>query len=356
MDTISRNNYEVWFIDYLDGQLDCGQVDQLLDFLNENPDLRNELEAAAGIRLTITEDQMDNKDALKYSATDIPGVPHSDYRCIARMEGDLPPGENERFDEELAANDRLKSQFAAYEQTRLVPDDTIQYPNHGQLKRKVRVMGTWWLSISSAAAVLLLALILWPQRNMDTSTVATLGDTPDQAEVLVEPIDNEQVKPAEPVISMASLSPIPVKVLAKAVEKPAVVITTPPVERELRLIQPLEAKILLTKLSVPDPELSQINLASLTADQRVENPHEYQTLGQLALNFFRQEVLGQDPDLVKQTRFSMWEVADAGINKISSIVGSDAQLNCQYNKDGSVVAVSFNSRLMDVEAPVRQND
>jgi hypothetical protein len=72
MDTISRNNYEVWFIDYLDGQLDCGQVDQLLDFLNENPDLRNELEAAAGIRLTITEDQMDNKDALKYSATDIP--------------------------------------------------------------------------------------------------------------------------------------------------------------------------------------------------------------------------------------------------------------------------------------------
>jgi hypothetical protein len=67
-------------------------------------------------------------------------------------------------------------------------------------------------------------------------------------------------------------------------------------------------------------------------------------------------VLGQDPDLVKQTRFSMWEVADAGINKISSIVGSDAQLNRQYNKDGSVVAVSFNSRLMDVEAPVRQND
>ena len=40
---IDRSNYEIWFIDWLDGNLNSNQVEKLKLFLNENPDLEEEL-------------------------------------------------------------------------------------------------------------------------------------------------------------------------------------------------------------------------------------------------------------------------------------------------------------------------
>ena len=39
---IDRSNYEIWLIDWIDGNLNSLQIDQLKLFLNENPDLREE--------------------------------------------------------------------------------------------------------------------------------------------------------------------------------------------------------------------------------------------------------------------------------------------------------------------------
>ena len=41
---IDRSNYEIWFIDWLDGNLNSLQVEQLKLFLDQNPDLREELD------------------------------------------------------------------------------------------------------------------------------------------------------------------------------------------------------------------------------------------------------------------------------------------------------------------------
>ena len=40
---IDRSNYEIWFTDWLDGNLNSLQVEQLKLFLDQNPDLREEL-------------------------------------------------------------------------------------------------------------------------------------------------------------------------------------------------------------------------------------------------------------------------------------------------------------------------
>ena len=41
---IDRSNYELWLIDWLDGNLDEVRIKQLQFFLNENPDLKTEAE------------------------------------------------------------------------------------------------------------------------------------------------------------------------------------------------------------------------------------------------------------------------------------------------------------------------
>ena len=40
---ITRDNYESFFIDYIEGNLPENMIDQFLDFLNQNPDLKEEL-------------------------------------------------------------------------------------------------------------------------------------------------------------------------------------------------------------------------------------------------------------------------------------------------------------------------
>ena len=40
---INRNNYEVFFMDYLDGNLDESVVNDFIEFLQKNPDLKEEL-------------------------------------------------------------------------------------------------------------------------------------------------------------------------------------------------------------------------------------------------------------------------------------------------------------------------
>jgi hypothetical protein len=40
---IDRNNYEPFFMDYLDGNLTAGEIDELIDFLSKNNDLAKSL-------------------------------------------------------------------------------------------------------------------------------------------------------------------------------------------------------------------------------------------------------------------------------------------------------------------------
>ena len=48
---INRNNYEKWFVDYLDGILDENSEQELHFFLKANPDLAEELESVGNVSL-----------------------------------------------------------------------------------------------------------------------------------------------------------------------------------------------------------------------------------------------------------------------------------------------------------------
>ena len=62
---ISRENYESWFLDYLDGRLDAGQQGILRAFLEFNPDLRLELESMEPVRLEAEDVRYEMKLALR---------------------------------------------------------------------------------------------------------------------------------------------------------------------------------------------------------------------------------------------------------------------------------------------------
>ena len=48
---INRNNYEVWLTDFMDGKLSATRTEELMSFLDQNPNLKEEFEGLETIIL-----------------------------------------------------------------------------------------------------------------------------------------------------------------------------------------------------------------------------------------------------------------------------------------------------------------
>ena len=335
-------------MDYLDGRLDEGMVDQLLDFLESHPDLKEQLSGVAGCTLVAVADECPFKSGLLKSTDDIPGIPTDDRLCIARLENDLSPESALAFDQRMEHEPGLQRKFNAYCATRLHPE-VISYPDKSELKHKTRVLSPWILAAVSSAAILVLAIMLWPRTGENKNEVAVTTVNPavpekQQTEVTVM---QESAAPAQ---LIAAVERKKVPVAAKLNPQTA--------DSSVREFIPMNA---LTpgsssfQISIPDPMKTPVLFASIYPQPYISAlpEEEYLSLPQYALQIFREKVLGQDPMLVKKTRFSVWEVAGAGVSRINEMTGSEMKLDRAYNTNGQVMAVSFSSRLVDLETPVR---
>ena len=93
MKEINRTNYEAYFIDYLEGNLEEGMIDGFIAFLKENPDLKQERELYEPISLEPESVAFSKKTELYKSNFDNNDA--FDNAAIALLEGDLSADENE---------------------------------------------------------------------------------------------------------------------------------------------------------------------------------------------------------------------------------------------------------------------
>lgn len=160
--SINRENYEVFFVDYLDGNLNEQQISELQAFLALNPDLKDELNDIDTVKLQPAEIQFQHKDSLKKSVPPVTAKQATfEELCVAKLEGELSASESAHF-EEITKNDEAKrKEFLLFTKTRLVADTSIVFPNKQKLKRKAAVLFLganqhWTAAVMSIAATLLL--------------------------------------------------------------------------------------------------------------------------------------------------------------------------------------------------------
>jgi len=354
MESLTRNNYENWFVDYLDGHLSNEQLETLLDFLELNPDLKEELRGASNVSLPAGEESFDHKDLLLKSPVDVPGIAAIDQFCIARMENDLSEEEARKFDLRLDEDMELRGNYAAFRHTRLNPADKVIYPYKKELTKKTVIFSPWLITAISSAAIIMLVWFLWP-RNQEKATSGL-------AKIETSPTINPQ--PATSSLQPATSSrPVLAANLQRTTNNPkrtaGIAVKSKPVveeslQREIVPMQSLSHRSMMAGPRIPDPQNIKLLYASHNPAASDSGPAEkILTVPQYALQMFRERILGQDRKLVRKTRFSMWEVAGAGVDKINTLAGTKMKLNRQYDSKGDLLAVSFNSRLVDVESPVR---
>jgi hypothetical protein len=174
---INRDNYEVWFMDHLEGQLSAAENALLQKFLLENADLSIELENLTEITLQAPASTgFPNKALLKKASAPFSELSAYDHQMVKALEEGLSVPEHIHLSSEAAQN-----VWALYQKTRLQAA-VLEYPHKNKLKRhRMAFMPAALRAV--AAAILLLILfnvkVDMPEPyNSDSNLVAVTETTP----------------------------------------------------------------------------------------------------------------------------------------------------------------------------------
>ena len=150
---ITRDNYESFAVDFLEGNLKADQIDQFLDFLNQNPDLKEEIQMFKFVSLPEEHIVFTGKKHLYKSNADRKSG--DENRAIAYLEGDLASEDRKLFEADLIRIPELKKEYELFAKTRLLANSEIKYSGKKKLYRKSGsvILMNW---VARAAAVILL--------------------------------------------------------------------------------------------------------------------------------------------------------------------------------------------------------
>ncbi len=164
---IDMSNYEIFVIDYLDGQLSGEEELALLSFLEKHPELKEEVDGLELATLEPLEISSDLKQSLKKTPiAEVLGIDENNYESyfIAFAEKDLNKKEIQQLEKFLLANPLLVNEFELHKNLRLQPDHKIVYPDKEGMKKR-RILPVVWISGIAATLTLLLAISFFVQDN-----------------------------------------------------------------------------------------------------------------------------------------------------------------------------------------------
>ena len=116
----NRSNYEIWFTDFLDGNLSEIQVEELKVFLKENPDLKEELNGLTMVTLNPSDFTFSGKNMLGKSPESL-SEEQFEYLCIASLENDLTPGQKSEMNEIINRDEMKRKSFERIQKLKLKP-------------------------------------------------------------------------------------------------------------------------------------------------------------------------------------------------------------------------------------------
>ncbi|PWD99718.1 hypothetical protein [Marinilabilia rubra] len=194
MKNISRENYEIWFVDYLDGKLDESSKMEFFVFLETNPDLADELKSFESLELEAEEVSFSTKSQLEKSEADFMEMSSSDYLLVKQMEEGLNDGEEQELATKIKEDESLIKRGKQFQLTRLY-SETVSFPAKASLiHRKIGKVYALGIRVASAAAVVLVAV--WGYNNF-------MLQTPDDSLADLKPLKGKSIPSPEPNIGDA---------------------------------------------------------------------------------------------------------------------------------------------------------
>jgi hypothetical protein len=340
---ITSENYESFFIDYIEGNLPESMIDQFLDFLNQNPDLKEELHLFEEVNLLEEQVVFQEKEQLYKSAAD--ESHRLETSVVAYMEGDMGVNENKIFEAYLAVHPELKKEYDLFGKTRLIPDSKIIFPEKRKLHRKSGIaIGMAWMA--RAAAVLVL---VWGINSViQTQNTQGLGKRKQElAEVSPKPVSTIKEAGSGKSNQVTSFS------MRNKSEKAKTIQEQTKVEPEEKL--PLQSDSTdrdLTALAQINPISVKLDQGSTESQLAFSHPVNLERINEPKNIMSVEEFLAYRAKKVgKEGLFSAQRIARLGLNLASEISGKRIGYKM---KDGKITSVGFESKLMAFSIPLEK--
>jgi anti-sigma factor RsiW len=221
---ITRHNYEEFFMLYADNELSAEQRREVELFVEANPDLKPEFNLFFSLKLH--EDPSVTLGDKSFLFRKAPSVPEEiQTQMLLHLDGELPSAEAASLEARISEDNAFRQEWEILNRAKLQPETEIRFPDRQLLYRHAatgaRVLHIRWVRYAAAAAVVLIAGLLWlnnPEANGPQSGSVTLAGT--DAGSPQRPADNpEGAVSAEPGENAAESSPAPAVLEGGVAEK-----------------------------------------------------------------------------------------------------------------------------------------
>lgn len=162
MNRINRNNYEIYLIDLMEGNLDALTQQELMTFLDTNPDIKEEFEKYEEVTLSPDAVLFKEKSKLKHHQITPVGEINEDtfeHFFIAWHEHDLTQKEKQDIEQFIATNPFLKNDFELFGKLTATQNEEVVFNSKALLYHRRKIAPLFWMS--SAAAVLLVLIAVF---------------------------------------------------------------------------------------------------------------------------------------------------------------------------------------------------
>jgi len=331
---INRHNYEIYFIDYHEGNLPPDREEELMAFLEANPDLKKEFDEYPEEPLLADQNIIFRNKKLLKKEESSPEFSENDQMAIAYLEGDLSADDKLRADSMLNEDDHVQQLHEQYLSTRSIADYSITCPDKAELKKKSNVafLLPQYLRYAAAAAIIIFIGITAYFRftPADEPRITSLpqrletrpaGLIEFQADCLVlesrnDPPSSIQMSWREegiPPVRLASIHPL--------------AITPSPQGTYAAILFPRPFPVSGSDVFAMDTEVKQKSL-----------------VGKIFSGFFNKasapfSIENKSNRAGKSDKLSIWDIADLGMQGINVLGDHDYTLVRKYNEDGNVKGV-----------------
>lgn len=193
---ISPNNYEEYFLLYVDNELNAEERMAVENFLVAHPDLQAEMDIFLSTKLPAENNRLEGKESLMAHSMSFHTI---DQSLLLYIDGELDKTAKEKVEGRLKIDQAFQLQHQALLQTKLDAAEIISYPDKKELYRHTtRRLIPFWMRIAAAAILVLSMGALVVVHQKDTPPVAAGKPVSTQ---LAHPVQQQPV--GEPVSTAA---------------------------------------------------------------------------------------------------------------------------------------------------------
>ncbi len=353
---ITRENYEAYIIDYLDGRLDPIQSTELMHFLSQNPDLREEFYEFENIEINKSAPIELNKEPLKKDFSDIKQINEDNFDefCVAMFEGDLNDHDESRLKKYIKKHSEKKKDLDLYSKIHLLPDYSIKYSEKDGLKKSspfIRRKNLLLYATSIAAAILFLVLLVGRQeKEKDViSEIHITENIPDEKISSQKEYKNNVADKEKPVAKAEKSKPSYYtgnKQISEKIHDNLLADNTDNRREMPEYLTPIYPRLTNT-IEYTDLMLS----SDIIASKRIyENKHAQVTsAGKKEENTDNYGIYGY-----LSNKINVWTIAEAGVKSFNYLTESEVRLSKQTGNEGEIVAFALNSETFSISSPLKK--